>query len=518
MAKKSEKKRAPEPLPPHTDVFSERMTTAYLVLVAASAVFCFWPLLKYFFAQDDFVLMHRALRDGGKAVVDFFGRESGQFRPLTKVVYFGAAYKAFGLDPAPYHAISLFVHVVNTVLVFSLLKRCRVSVPAALIATTLFALSVAFFHVIAWVSCIQQLLGQCFMLCALITGVDYLRGGPKRLLWKSLGAYLLALTSVEQTFGVPVILLLFALLNVGGWEKRLPFRAAARALAGHLTLMTAYLLFMGVYKGAPQEGPYEFELGKNVMVNLLTYLGWTIHFGVALPARMNIDQQWFGLSHIVLGILFLYHLLLKRGRALVFGLSYFLLAVFPALFLLSHTFYLHTYVAVFGILFLLAIAVDDLLNLPVFRVATTRYAVLLIALFGIGTMSFVMVRNNQDYTMDERVSYSRSFVLRRAMIAKTMYDGIVSQKDKPSNARRVYMVYGRKGGDERAEWNNKNVIAATGSGSLVNLAYGDLEMPVLFRGSTDNGRRDDWSNSDIYVYDDYGTCQRFMVRPEEPGE
>ena len=51
---------------------STHLLTGYFVLLAGSVVLSFYPLLTYFFAQDDFTLMAGAVRNGSRAVLDFF--------------------------------------------------------------------------------------------------------------------------------------------------------------------------------------------------------------------------------------------------------------------------------------------------------------------------------------------------------------------------------------------------------------------------------------------------------------
>lgn len=493
---------------------TNRTATAYLAFLSIAVVVCFFPLLTYFFAQDDFILMHTAVRDGWGAVTDFFVPVPGHFRPLTKVVYFGAMYQVFGLNAVSFHVVSIFVHLINVVLFFLLLRRFRVTTAAALITTTLFALSVAYFHVIAWISCIQQLLGQSFVLASLVWGVDYLRTGSRKRMWASVAAYVLALCSVEQSFGVPVILLSYSVLLSNGSPSWSRLRMASGQLFVHGALMLTYLLFIGVWKTAPTEGFYAFSFGTNVLVNVATYLGWMLHFGVALPSHMAVGRMVWHLSHILLAFLVLYELGKRRWRETLFALVFFVLTIFPTLFLSNHTFYLHTYIPAFGILYLLALLAEDVLALRPLRGSTARIGVLTVVLIGVTAMSFVMVRRNERYPFHSRsqgsAPFPRSFVLRRAKIAKTMHDCLANHKPFDSHIDKVYMVYGREEGRDVASWNKGNVVAALGNGSMINLIYERPDMPVTFKIFGDSIRRSEQPVSDIYLFDDVGNCQKFV--------
>lgn len=493
-----------------SEPFPIQFTVVYLVFLSLASVYCFYPLLKYFFAQDDFVLMHLVARDGWRSVADYFAQAAGHFRPLTKAVYFGVMYRLFGLNPAPFHAVSMSLHVANSLLVFLLLKRLRVAVPSALVSTTLFALSVAFFHVIGWISCIQQLLGQLFMLCALIWGADFLHRGENRQKWLSVAAYVLALLSVEQTFGVPAILLLYARLFPRRVHAHPGLRKTIDQLSMHLGIMILYLVFIAVWKRAPDTGEYAFSFGTNIFVNLSTYFGWTLQFAAVLPTRMATGAVVWRVSHVLLVLLVVYHVAKGRWREVVLGLFYFTVTIFPTLFLKNHTFYLHTYIPVFGVLFWIALMGGDVFTLGPLRTRAGVVGVLAVVLVGMSISCAVMIRKNEHYDLLENIGMKRSFVLRRAEIAENIHRCVVDELSRGTGAdvQKVYMVYAREEGNNAAYWNYQNVVAATGRGSLINLIYRRPRMPVVFKVAGDPVKRSDRDISDFFWFDDFGQCWR----------
>jgi hypothetical protein len=349
-----------------------------------------------------------------------------------------------------------------------------------------------------------------------VFGIDYLRNGSQHARWASLITYVLALLSLEQTFAAPVILIIFVYLNIGRWKDPVLVREALDKLGVHFGVMIVYVLFLTVFKGAPQEGTYAFAFSVNIVKNLSTYLAWSLHFGAVLPALINIGIEGFAKAHVVLAALLIYHLFKRRQGAVLFGLSYFLLTILPTLFLQNHTFYLHTYIAMVGILYLVALAVDDVLSLSVFRSHTSRYAVLFVVFVAVSAMSFVMVRKNESNRIIDIEDYPRSFVLRRATTAKNIYDSIIERKPLDISVKKVYMVYGRRQDADQAIWNKGNVQAAMGNGSLIRLIYGNPDLPVIFRDYGDEIEGSDLNISDIYFYDDVGNCRKLqMVDTEE---
>jgi len=147
--------------------------------------------------------------------------------------------------------VSLLLHVVNAALCYTLLIRLRVSRPAAMLGAAGFAFNLAFFHVVGWITCTQQLLAASFTLVAVWLWCRALEGRPHaRLL--SLLCYLAAGLSLEQAYFLPVVLMVMALTGTGG--EAMGCRRAARTLWPHFVVMVALVTFRLVWKGAPEEG------------------------------------------------------------------------------------------------------------------------------------------------------------------------------------------------------------------------------------------------------------------------
>lgn len=509
------KSTAPAP----RNAFERRLPRYYLSLLTVAIVVCFFPLLKYFFAQDDFILMHNAVVDPGGAFMDFFRGVPGHFRPLTKAAYFSVMHAVFGLNATPYHFLAFMIHALNVCLTFVLLRRLRVAAIPALSAVTLYALSTGFFHVLAWISCIQQLAGMTFALSSIIVGLDAIaaRSKPKR--YASVALYVLALLSLEQTWAVPVLIAIAAFARAGGGrsEDAEDGRSGARRvmqlmdnLAEHFAVLIVYLLMMLVWKKTPEEGGYVFSYGTNLVVNLTAYLSWSFHYGIQLPTIIPWESLHFSKSLIALVALAGWLVARRRFREMLFGFGFFLLTISPALPLTNHSFYLHTYVSSFGIIYLIAVAAQDLLNTARFRGGKRGQYVLGAILAVMLVVSFVMVRKNEDAMMHGGMDHMNSFVLRRANIAKNVMEStVLADGFDPDGVERVYMIYGRQKMDEQSRWNNRNVVEALGRGTAIRLFYGRLNMPVFFWLMGDEIPAEERATSHIYFYDDFGHCVRY---------
>ncbi|HET6348931.1 MAG TPA: hypothetical protein VFH88_07600 [Candidatus Krumholzibacteria bacterium] len=441
------------------------LTVALSAAVILFVFICYWPLTRYFFAQDDFIFLERAGHGLHDALAPFFNGRPGQFRPLTKGLYFVLAWPVFGFHPLPYHVVSIALHGLNSILVGVLLRRLGISRAVSWMAALWFAANMCHMEAVAWISCVQQLIGAAFVLTALIFGMDALAAGSRRTQVIATLAYALALCSYEQTLAVPLVLLTWQWIQGGA---RSALRAASGPLRWMLLLLAAYLGYVAT-RGMPDSGPYVMSVGKNVIDNLRQYASvvfslWLVYPEYGLP-------QGITPSHWAWGAVLVMHALLQTWRALIFGCAAFMWFLGPVLFNSHHTHSFHLYVPAIGAWFLLASIADSVWK----RVRASRPALVALAGMTIVIMvgSVIALQKNVNTQLD-MVPLPRSFVLRRAVLAERMCTAIESRWSG-SGAERLVLVYP---GTRGANW--RNVQSALGSGSALRLLLRKPDLDVVF--------------------------------------
>jgi hypothetical protein len=449
--------------------------TILIGLIILIAV-CYLPLLRYFFAQDDFMLLYASTYHLGEELAKTFGPVPYHFRPLTEFLYFAGAYKVFGLSATPYHVVSLLIHLGNTLLVYFLLRRLRVSDASALVAAALFGLSAAWLHIVGWITCIQQLVPQTFMLLCLLYAALALRDGSPARWGVSIAAYVLALFSYEQQALTPLLIFLIAVFGLAG--KRLSVRDSVKKLWPYLVILAIYVAIRLFWKGVPREGRSEFVYGMNIVDNLMTYLGGMTDFWPTVTGLITFESYEFRLTHILLGGLIVYNRQKGRWREVVFGVVFILAMILPTLFLVRHYYYYHTYAASFGAIYLLALTFEDgfealrrfTLGTPQRRLAVAAALVVVIA----GLSSWKVRAAEKRLETEEYPNYS--FVLRRANMAQRAYDGLMAKAGNMEGIREVLLLYG-----DPAEITDDGFVPfmwALAHGSAVNLFFDDPDLEV----------------------------------------
>jgi hypothetical protein len=274
--------------------------------------------------------------------------------------------------------------------------------------------------------------------------------------------------------------------------------------------MGVYAAFMLLWKTLPESGVYHARLGAHVAQNAWTQLARTLHYLVELPTFENAPEPVLYKANVFLGALIAYHLARRRWREVVFALAFFVATALPLLGLVRHAFYYQTYAIGFGPLFLVGLAADDVY--AVVRRARAaralRLAVLVVTLSACTGFSRHYVHRNET-TLFGATQYRRSFVVRRAGIAREVYDGVMKQKT--GDPTRVIMFYARRERAEEAKWNVTNVRAALGRESALRLFYDDPDLDVRYVIASDSVRAGELDGADVFAYSDFGWVSRMKA-------
>ena len=317
--------------------FSAQDAAAALVL-AVLAVVSYYPALQGGFVWDDMIFAEEPVihSPGGLRSIWLSPAEikkEGHYWPL---VYssFWLEHKLWGLQPAGYHAVNLFLHLLNCLLLWRLLLRLQV--PGALLIAAVFAVHPLHVESVAWIIERKDLLSGLFYLGAVLAWLRFVEV-------ERVGHYLLVvllftagLLSKSVVVTLPLALLLVQWWRAGRVRWLDLLRVAPLAVLGAI-ISTADLVF---YYG----GREPLELGYNLAERMLIagralwfYAGklvWPVELAVIYP-RWEIDARSLaGWGYVVAaaGLALALWLLRERiGRGPLAGALYFALTLGPVL-------------------------------------------------------------------------------------------------------------------------------------------------------------------------------------------
>jgi tetratricopeptide (TPR) repeat protein len=209
-------------------------------LIAAAAMLCYARSLWCGWIWDDdfYVWNNPALKTPG-GIFDIWFRPLSipQYYPLVHTTYW-LEYRLWGDWPAGYHAVNVFLHAGNAVLLWLVLRR--LAVPAAWLGALLFAVHPLGVESVAWVTERKNTLSLALALASLLAWLSFRDAGQhadrRRWYWLSLGLFAAALLSKTVTVSLIGVMLVITWWKTGRLTRRdallaLPYLAVGLPLA-----------------------------------------------------------------------------------------------------------------------------------------------------------------------------------------------------------------------------------------------------------------------------------------------
>ena len=197
------------------------------------------------FHDDDFNWLFDARRFDWAHLVDFT-RYSHFYRPVVEL-YFTAGLAAFGCAPAPFHALSIAIHLANVAQVFVLAHALTGRALAAYLAALLFCVQPGYVEAVVWVGAITDLLPAFWKLLAMNLWIRHLQAPAPGWYAGTLAAFTLCLGTHESAVTIlPMLLALDALLEWPGLQPGAWAAWLRRRLLRYAPLAMLLVAFLGV--------------------------------------------------------------------------------------------------------------------------------------------------------------------------------------------------------------------------------------------------------------------------------
>ena len=315
------------------------------------------PAMKAGFIWDDdmYVTNNPLLTTpGGLYRIWTSGFVKSQYFPLTYTTFW-FEYRLWGFNPVGYHIVNVAIHIINSLLLWLVLRR--LSVPGAWFASAVFALHPVQVESVAWVTERKNLLMLLFSLLSVLCWLKFVldnKTGPKAILLyvASLLLFALALFGKATACTLPAALLLIL------WLKRVPL--CARRI---LQVVPFFVMAIGMglfvmwwekyHLGTGQINlglnlPARFLIAGRALCFYLSKLFWPVNLTFSYP-RWNIDptaiRQYLWPAASILMIAFAWLLRKRLGRATLTAILFFAITLFPVLGFFSLFTFIYTFVA-----------------------------------------------------------------------------------------------------------------------------------------------------------------------------
>ncbi|HUJ10336.1 MAG TPA: tetratricopeptide repeat protein [Verrucomicrobiae bacterium] len=321
------------------------------VLLFLLTVVAYLPSLRAGFVFDDDTLIrdNRMIKAGEGLYQFWFTSEAPDYYPLTWSVWW-LEWRAWGNHAAWYHLVNLVLHAMNAVLVWQILRR--LNVPAAWLIGLVFAVHPVNVATTAWISEQKNTLSMMFYALAILAFLKFDEENHWPWYGLSLGAFLLALLSKSAVVMLPVVL-----LGCIWWRRgRVGSKEILRSIPFFVLSLISGLATIWFQHNRALEGQTVRPDGFAARLAGAGWVPWFYLEKTLLPLNLTViyrkwdidPSQWVsyvpGIALLACFAVFWW----KRktwGRAMLFGLGYFVVTLFPVLGFFDQGFYRNSLVA-----------------------------------------------------------------------------------------------------------------------------------------------------------------------------
>ncbi|MEN6311474.1 MAG: tetratricopeptide repeat protein [Acidobacteriota bacterium] len=319
------------------------LVAAQLAVLALLTIIAFYPSLKNEFTNWDdpeLVLANTRIRSLSAAGVrDLFTTSYAGFGGYTPLVFLSYAvdYHFSGLDPRAFHAVNLFLHVLNVLLVYAVLFLLCRRTSLSLAGAALFSLHPLHAEAVAWTQGRKDVLFSFFYLAALAAYLLFLRKKRKRVFYAAaLLLFVLSLFSKVTAISFPLVLLLLEYQASRKIDRSSLARALPFVIMSAAVLVLAFITNKSGPPPAPMEAvPYLKNLG-------LFFYAFVFYIAKAflplgLLGRYSVDigrypwQVALALAVFAAAIALFVLAYKRKPEAVTFGIAFFVLTLAPTL-------------------------------------------------------------------------------------------------------------------------------------------------------------------------------------------
>ncbi len=267
---------------------AHRKPTALLIVFLTTLIMAvYWPALGgHFLAYDDTVYVTRnpwvkAGLDAGSVRWAFTSLGyASNWHPLTWLSHM-ADVELYGLSPRGHHLSSILLHVLNSILIFLLLKGLTGAQWRPFLVAALFGLHPLHVESAAWISERKDVLAACLGILTLWSYLKYLRSPSLRRYVSCLLLFALGLMAKPMLVSLPLIMLILDFWPLGRLNVRrisLGALVAEKIPFGLMAASSSFITCMAQEKGGALGLAEKYPLGiraGNALVSLMAYISST---------------------------------------------------------------------------------------------------------------------------------------------------------------------------------------------------------------------------------------------------
>lgn len=383
-------------------LFIEGLNSYYLVLIISVITFItFNSGIKNSYTNfDDTIIVFGNLLVTKLSLTNLFNAfltfTNGMYHPVT-TIFLALEYNVFGASAKGFHAVSLCIHIVNSLLVFWLIYLIKPVKTIAIIVALLFALHPMHSESVYWISEQKGLLSALFLISGMISYIYFIRAGKNKYYYFTMLFFVLSVFSKPSGIVFPAILIVidYYFSRKIVFVNKIPF-----------LIISLIIAFISISAARSVEGINSFEAYSLFdRLVLILYAPFLYIFKAIIPLALSAKYFFpdkagsllpaaylFGAA-LFLAVIFLVYKFRKLSTEVNFGILFFLVSVSVYLPLISVGDSIiserHSYIPYIGLFFIFAYFIYS---------ATVKYKKLKFAFF----VLFILVLGITGYFSNQR--------------------------------------------------------------------------------------------------------------------
>jgi tetratricopeptide (TPR) repeat protein len=255
-----------------------------------------------------------------------------QYSPLVMVVL-SFLKSTFGLNPIPFHLVSLFFHFLNAYLIFRFIGLLTGKTNLALLISAFFAVHPLQVESVAWMSAMKIVVSTSFLLISLIYYIKYRNTGKLGNYYLSLLVFVAAMLSKEQTLVLPLMIIAIDYFHDRKlFDRKVVFEKIPYFfLSGLFVIVTIVAVYTQGFEGEiPSFNMYvQIEFVLYSLLNYLSKFILPINLSSYYPYPSSINYYYlvFPILMVAFVIISIKRKLLTK-KEILFAIAFFLINIF----------------------------------------------------------------------------------------------------------------------------------------------------------------------------------------------
>lgn len=319
---------------------------AFIILIA------YLPTLYGGFVWDDENYIHgnRLLRNAEGLQKIWFDPKAiyleSHYWPLV-YTSFWLEYKVWNQVPFGYRLDNLLLHILNTILIWVILRR--MSVPWAWLAAAIFGLHPVHVESVSWIIERKDVLSGLFYLTAFLTYLRFEENGNRKIYILGLGSFICAMLCKSIVVSLPIALFLYV-----WWKKEWLGRKQLMPLVPYFAI--AFIMGLLDVKYAHHQNPAKlgFSFMERCIIagHAIWFYADKLFYPIPMMAvyplwKINAHSfvQWLFPGTVILALLILWLLRNRIGKGPLVALVFFIVTIGPTLGFIDFDYMVHSFVA-----------------------------------------------------------------------------------------------------------------------------------------------------------------------------